>query len=156
MTLISQRIPWAVIPFVLSLFLLVEALNTYGLVGAIGRLISSIAGDSAIAYTFVYGLTSTLTANLINNIPMTVAFASLVQTVPSSRVSAAVFATVIGSNLGANLTPIGALAGIMWMRIVNGKAFRITFWEFVKYGLLVTPLTLLSGLAILGLEMILF
>jgi len=66
---------------------------------------------------------------------------------------AAALGTAIGSNLGANLTPIGALAGIMWMTILAGKEVRITFAEFVKYGLLVTPASLLACLAVLALQL---
>ena len=63
------------------------------------------------------------------------------------------FATIIGSNRGANLTPLGALAGIMWMGILHGKDHPISFLQFVKYGLLVTPLTLAAALAVLALEL---
>jgi Na+/H+ antiporter NhaD/arsenite permease-like protein len=65
---------------------------------------------------------------------------------------AAAFATTIGSNLGANITPFGSLAGIMWLSILTTKNFRITFREFAFYGLLITPVTLLASLGVLGLE----
>ncbi len=56
-------------------------------------------------------------------------------------------------NLGANLTPIGALAGIMWMTILAGKEVPIPFPEFVKYGLLVTPASLLACRGVLALQL---
>jgi arsenical pump membrane protein len=58
-----------------------------------------------------------------------------------------------GIAIRANLTPIGALAGIMWMTILSGKEVRISFVEFVKYGLLVTPASLLACLAVLALQL---
>ncbi len=67
-----------------------------------------------------------------------------------------VLATTIGSNLGANITPIGALAGIMWISILHDKEVKITFKEFVTYGLLATPVTLLACLGILAAEFLLF
>ncbi|MBC7170192.1 hypothetical protein H5T54_04595 [Candidatus Bipolaricaulota bacterium] len=61
--------------------------------------------------------------------------------------------TAIGSNLGANLTPIGVLAGIMWMTILSKRAVRVTYAEFEKHGLLVTAASLLSSLAFLTLQL---
>ncbi len=45
-----------------------------------------------------------------------------------------VFATVIGSNIGAFLTPVGALAGIMWSNLLRKNGIKITFSRFIKYG----------------------
>jgi Na+/H+ antiporter NhaD/arsenite permease-like protein len=41
----------------------------------------------------------------------------------------------------------------MWMTILSGKEVRITFAEFVKYGLLVTPPSLLACLGVLALQL---
>ena len=49
--------------------------------------------------------------------------------------------------------PDRALAGILWMTILHGKEVRITFPEFVKYGLLVTPASLLACLGALALQL---
>lgn len=96
---------------------------------------------------------SVLQPDVLNNIPMTLAFASATGALSGAGLLAAALGTAIGSNLGANLTPIGALAGIMWMTILSGKDVRITFPEFVKYGLLVTPATLLVSLGVLALQL---
>ena len=45
-----------------------------------------------------------------------------------------VYATVIGSNLGAFLTPIGALAGIMWCNLLKRNGIKVSFGRFMKYG----------------------
>jgi Na+/H+ antiporter NhaD and related arsenite permeases len=74
------------------------------------------------------------------------------RSVPLEAILPAALATAVGSNLGANLTPIGALAGIMWMTILTEKDFRISFLEFMKYGFLVTPVSLLACLSVLALE----
>ena len=41
----------------------------------------------------------------------------------------------------------------MWMTILAGKEVRISFVEFVKYGLLVTPASLLACLGALALQL---
>lgn len=151
-----QKMPLSVIPFVLSLFITIEALRIYGITNDIGIFFNNLCGVSTTLTTFVYGLSSAFAANVLNNIPMTVAFVPIAATASSTNLLPAVLATTIGSNLGANITPIGALAGIMWMSILRGKNVNITFKEFIRYGLLVTPISLLVCLGILAAEFIIF
>ncbi|MEW5802478.1 MAG: SLC13 family permease [bacterium] len=151
-----RRMPWTVVPFVLSLFITVEALHLYGITSEVGLFFKSICGTSSAAYGLVYGVSSALSANFLNNIPMSVAFVSIIRGLSGKNLLAAALATAAGSNLGANLTPIGALAGIMWMSILHTKDFRISFKEFMRYGLIITPLTLIACLGILALELAVF
>ena len=62
---------------------------------------------------------------------------------------AAVYASVIGSNLGAFLTPVGALAGIMWTGLLKNHGVKLSFAKFSLYGILVSVPALAA--AILGL-----
>jgi arsenical pump membrane protein len=151
-----KKMPISIIPFVLSLFITVEALRIYGITKEIGIFFNSLCGASTTATIFVYGISSASAANVLNNIPMTVAYVPIAGAVSQTNLLPAVLATTIGSNLGANITPIGALAGIMWMSILRDKEVKLTFKEFVKYGILVTPLTLLVCLGILAAEFIFF
>jgi len=121
-----HRLPWLLVPFVLSMFGLVLAMNGSGLSDRIAELLSR---GNPIA---VYGVASSLAANVINNIPMSVLFSSLLAHAGASR--QAVFATIIGSNLGAYLTPVGALAGILWMSLLSSIGTEISFGRFVSYG----------------------
>lgn len=152
----ARRMPWSIVPFILSLFVTIEALRIAGVSGEIGRILSASGGGSVIGDTWIFGILSTAAANLLNNIPMTVAFVPVIGTLQGPAQDAAVLATVIGSNLGANITPLGSLAGIMWMGILRDKEVHITFGEFVRYGLMVTPLTLAAALGVLTLEFLLW
>ncbi len=147
-----RRIPWPILPFVLSLFVTVHALDRYGVTALFGHRLYELSGGSLLFVTLLLGITSALSANLLNNIPMTLAFATALRAVPLGAVLPGALAVAAGSNLGANITPVGALAGIMWMTLLAGKQFRITFAEFTKYGLLVTPVSLLACLGVLALE----
>ncbi len=151
-----KKMPISIIPFILSFFIMVEELRIYGITKEIGIFFNNLCGISTTATTFVYGISSALTANVINNIPMTVAYIPIAGAVSQTNLLPAVLATTVGSNLGANITPIAALAGIMWMNILREKEVKLTFREFIKYGLLVTPLTLLACLSVLAAEFIFF
>ena len=80
---------------------------------------------------------------------MTVLFQAVIDHLPSSAALPAVYATVIGSNLGALLTPIGALAGIMWRSILTGHGWQFRFADFLKMGTLIGLPTLLAALGCL-------
>lgn len=151
-----RKMPWGIIPFVLSLFITVEALRIYGVSGDIGGFLRDMCGHSVAASVFVYGISSALAANLLNNIPMTVAYVPVIGALTGRARLAAILSTTVGSNLGANITPVGALAGIMWMSILGNKDFHISFKEFTWYGILVTPLTLIVCLSVLTALFLLF
>ncbi|MGV8086193.1 MAG: SLC13 family permease [Candidatus Woesearchaeota archaeon] len=154
-TKILSKLPWAIIPFILSLFLLINALNIYGVITKIGIFLTSITAGNEFLTVIVYGFGSALSANFLNNIPMTVAFVPLIVQAGSNSFAAAL-ATALGSNLAANITPFGALAGIMWLSILKSKGIIIRIIDFIKWGALVTFFALGAALIVLGLELILF
>ena len=61
----------------------------------------------------------------------------------------AVYATIIGSNLGALLTPIGALAGIMWLNLLKKQHIPIHFYTFIFYCGIISVPALMVALGIL-------
>jgi arsenical pump membrane protein len=142
---ILKRVPYSLIPFMLSMTALVIGVDKYGL----AQLLAQSLGD--ISPLFSYGFVSFFFSNLINNIPMTILFREVLA-VNSGLSLPAVYATIIGSNLGAILSPIGALAGIMWMSILKREGIRYSYGSFMRYGLIISlPLMLIS---LLGLSLL--
>ncbi|MBO4261793.1 MAG: hypothetical protein J5921_04155, partial [Clostridia bacterium] len=138
-----KRAPWQLIPFVLSMFVIILALEENGVVG-------NIAGFLGTDHTvFKYGAASFLSSNVINNIPMSVLFSSVTGTLEGSARTGAIFASVVGSNIGAFLTPIGALAGMMWSSILKSHGVKFSFVKFVKYGAAAAVPTLAAALLVL-------
>ncbi|MDE6598003.1 MAG: hypothetical protein K2K60_05140 [Clostridia bacterium] len=140
-----KRAPYQLIPFVLSMFVLIVVLNEQGVTAAIGNLF----GDSL--PILKYGTTSFVASNLINNIPMSVLFSSIIESTGGAAGIPAVFATIIGSNIGALFTPIGALAGIMWSNILNKHGVKFGYLDFLKIGVTVAIPTLITALGSLWL-----
>ncbi len=137
-----ERAPWELIPFILSMFVMIISLDGAGITSTIGSLLGT---DAAI---WKYGITSFFAANIINNIPMSVLFSSILESVEGDKLGA-VFATTVGSNLGACLTPIGALAGIMWSTILRGQNLKFGYLQFLKIGVTVAIPSLLAALLVL-------
>ena len=136
------RAPWTLIPFVLSMFVIVLALKENGVTIKLGELLG-VNG-----YIINYGLSSFLCANIINNIPMSLFFTEILNSIGATQVGA-IYATIIGSNIGAFLTPIGALAGIMWMSILKKQNIEMSFIKFTKYGIIIGIPTILASLLVL-------
>ena len=128
-----KRIPYNLIPFVLSMFAIITALNTFDVFSIIGDSIENIGNSKVVP--IIYLLSSILSCNIVNNIPMTLAYSSVLGT-NSSIIS--IYATIMGSNIGALLTPVGALAGIMWLRILKETGIKYSFVDFVKNGFVIT------------------
>lgn len=147
---VFKRLPYALAPFVLSMFVIVLALNKCGFTEMVAKAFNN--GDSI----FIYGLTSFLSANILNNIPMSVLFAdglSLAGLVGADYYGA-LYASIIGSNIGAYLTPVGALAGIMWLSILKKHDYPLSFAKFMTYGVMISIPMMILALATLHLSML--
>ncbi len=138
-----KRAPWQLIPFILSMFVMIISLDQAGITESIAKLLGT---DYAV---WKYGLASFLSSNIINNIPMSVLFSSILEFVQGENAMQAVYATVVGSNLGACLTPIGALAGIMWSSILREHDLKFGYLQFLKIGVTVAVPALAAALLIL-------
>lgn len=137
--IVMKRAPWQLIPFMLSMFVMIFSLSSYG----VTDIISTAFGESLPIFT--YGTSSFLFANIVNNIPMSVLFASVIPE-GAAITKAAVYATIIGSNLGAIFTPIGALAGIMWCSILSKHRLKFGYLDFLKIGVEIALPTLFATL----------
>lgn len=135
-----MRAPWELIPFVLSMFLLVLTLDRY----QVTTIVSDFFGTDHLVWK--YGIASFLAANVMNNIPMSVAFSSIVSHLPEADRLPAAYASIIGSNIGAYFTPLGALAGIMWSGILNKMGIPFSFRKYISYGIRISILVLIATL----------
>ncbi len=138
-----KRAPWQLIPFVISMFALIIIMKDAGITSYLAKLF----GESL--PVIKYGVGSFLFSNIINNIPMSVLFSSIIESAEANISLRAVYASIIGSNLGALFTPIGALAGIMFSSILKKHDVKYDYLHFLKVGVIVGIPTLTA--AILGL-----
>lgn len=137
-----KKAPYELIPFVLSMFIIVLALKESGATQILGgALLTNTKLDA-----LIFSALSTLSSNLLNNIPMSVLFEQIV----NGKSVFALYGSIIGSNVGAFLTPVGALAGIMWSKILGKYDVKMSFTKFIFYGVIVAiPTMLLSAGALM-------
>ena len=137
------RLPYQLIPFILSMFVIVVALSYQGISDHISSLLNK--GPSI----WIYGISSFISANIINNIPMSILFSNLVKGLTGNAYLEAVYSSIISSNIGAIFTPIGALAGIMFSSLLNKHDIKFSFLSFIKYGSIISIPTLAISLLFL-------
>jgi len=155
-------LPYRIVPFVFGMFVLVEGLYVSGWIDAIAEtIIAAIPAGSGPYSVFVscFLLTAVtlLLCNLINNQPATILLTRVIiaekfMNLPSNVRSVGMFAVILGSNLGANFTLIGALAGIMWAKILADKNLRMTYLDFAKVGFKIMPFVTIASAGVLFAE----
>ena len=121
-----KRAPWNLIPFLLSMFTIVFAVIKCG---ALDILINVFENTNS---NFAYGIVSFISCNLLNNIPMSVLFTEILELSHANINN--IYTVIAASNIGAFLTPIGALAGIMWLSLLKKQKIKFSFGSFLKYG----------------------
>ena len=139
-----KRAPWTLIPFILSMFVIVLGLSIKGLPEIISK-------NVCLNYPVMgYGLLSFVCSNIMNNIPMCVFFSKIISCLGSSfNYLKVTYSVIAGSNIGAFLTPIGALAGIMWMSILKKNDVEFSFFSFMKYGVVISVPTIVITILII-------
>jgi len=176
---VLKRLPWKIIPFILSMFTIVQLLNYYGWTDLLAKktaeLIVSLSGNnnpldqkptvlSLAVTTLVMSYLSAISCNIINNQPMTILFTSVISSKEYKILSplqrkGSMFSLILGSNFGANITLFGALAGIMFLSILRQNGItskQINYFTFLKFGLIITPIVILVGSFFIFIELLLF
>lgn len=141
-----KTLPYEFIPFLISMFIIISSLNQTDLLLQIGNLLNSI--ESIEAEVFAYGLTSVISANLVNNVPMSLLYANILNANTLTTVDN-VYAAILASNLCALITPCGALSSLMFMRICKENEVKISYLDYMKFA----PLGII--LLVIGIELIL-
>jgi arsenical pump membrane protein len=119
--------------FVLALAVVVDGVTRHGLGRALTSLVPSTAGFGALLLT---ALLAAALANVVNNLPATLALVPIVAGNP-----AVLLAVLVGVNVGPNATYPGSLATLLWRRMLPADAApqpRV----FHAFGLLTVPLLL--------------
>lgn len=140
-----KSLPYEFIPFLTSMFVIISALNETPLLSQIGALFNQI--ESPAMQTFAYGVTSALSANLVNNVPMSLLFGDILNAAGTTNLDS-VYACILASNVCALITPCGALSSLMFIRICKENDVPFGYGAYLKYAPLGIIL-LLSGIGLI-------
>jgi len=139
------EIPWAVLPLVAGLFVLVEALAQTGAIAALSAALREAAAHSIAATAWGSGIAVALGSNLANNLPVGLIAGSALAA--DHAAEPVIRAVLIGVDLGPNLSVTGSLATILWLTALRREGIAISAGAFLRIGAIVMPPALLLTIA---------
>jgi Na+/H+ antiporter NhaD/arsenite permease-like protein len=137
-------VEWETLLFFVGLFIMVGSLVNLGVIEEVGKAATEAVGDNYFGAATALLFGSAVFSGIIDNIPYVTTMAPLTQDLVASGGSAAHplwWALALGADLGGNATAIGASANVVVLGIAKRNGHPISFWQFTKYGLIVTAVT---------------
>lgn len=143
-----REVSWPVFPFVVGLFVVIGGVENLGLTGRMaGWLVTLNSHQTAGMAAAASG--AGLVSNVVNNLPAALLARGVLQQAHARP--PLVYAALLGTDIGPNLTLSGSLATLLVLTAARKKGEDIRALDFLKVGLLVTPLTLLAAVLALWL-----
>ena len=147
---IYKDVEWLTIFFFVGLFIIIGGFEANGGIKFLADQLIVLTHGSLNMATMIILWASGLLSGIIDNIPYTATMAPLISELinpanPNAitgHVHALWWALSLGACLGGNLTIIGAAANVLVSETATSKGHKISFFRFMKYGALVTFISL--------------
>ncbi|CAI8717189.1 arsenite/antimonite:H(+) antiporter [Pseudomonas sp. IT-P74] len=152
---VLREAPWQVVIFSLGMYLVVYGLKNAGLTTYMTMALNRTAEFGIWGAALGTGLLTALLSSGMNNMPTVLVGALSIQASDATGVvrEAMIYANVIGSDLGPKITPIGSLATLLWLHVLERKGIRITWGYYFKVGVVLTLPILFITLSALALRL---
>jgi Na+/H+ antiporter NhaD/arsenite permease-like protein len=143
---VAGEVEWPTLVFFAGLFVMVGGLVTTGVIDSLAHAATdATAGRVGPATMLLLGASAALSA-IVDNIPYVATMSPIVADLVRAsgglgHAQVLWWALAIGADLGGNATAVGASANVVVLGIAQRAGHRISFWEFTKYGLLVTAIS---------------
>lgn len=129
-------LPVAFIPFLVSMVILISCLSKTEYIKELSILLEKTNSP------VLYGVSSFFLGNLLNNIPMSILYSEIFSsTIVSTNT---IYEVIAASNLCALFTPLGSLAGMMFISLIKQQKINFSFIKFIKYGFVGIVLAIFS------------
>lgn len=128
--------PWQVVWFSIGLYIVVYGLKNAGLTDYLASVLHDLNAQGDFVAIVGTGFIAAILSAIMNNMPTVMIMDIALSDVGNSALT---YANIIGCNLGPKMTPFGSLATLLWLHVLAQKGVKISFLEYSKFGLLVTP-----------------
>jgi Na+/H+ antiporter NhaD/arsenite permease-like protein len=151
------RLPFALVPFAFSQFILVEALAHQGWIDVFARWLDRASGLGIYPTIWLIGVLGVILCNISGtNIGATILLTKVCRAanLPGPTLRAAAIALAVASNIGAvSFTFSASLAGLLWKGILEQRGIHIKQSSFAYWNLLPIIVMTAVGLAVVSIEM---
>ncbi|WP_419673143.1 arsenic transporter [Aliarcobacter butzleri] len=140
---IIKEAPWQIVWFSIGLYIVVYGLKNAGLTEYLTTILNYLVLQGDTIAIISTGFISAILSAVMNNLPTIMIMDIALKDIPNEALA---YANIIGCNLGPKMTPFGSLATLLWLHVLAKKGIKISFWEYSKFGLIITPPVLLITL----------
>lgn len=148
---IIKEAPWQVVWFSIGLYIVVYGLKNAGLTDYLTLILQELAHRGDTIAIVATGFLSAFLSAIMNNMPTVMIMDIALDNMGENVNTALAYANIIGCNLGPKMTPFGSLATLLWLHVLSKKGVNISFAQYSKFGLIITPPVLLIVLLSLAL-----
>ena len=147
-THVLRKAPWQIVLFSIGMYLVVYGLGNAGLTAYGAQILNWLGQQGNVIATVGTGFLSAIVASVMNNMPSTLIGALAIDSaqVPAATRELMIYSNIIGNDLGPKFTPIGSLATLLWLHVLAEKDYKISWGQYMKIGLFITPPVLLVTL----------
>ncbi|PLY09477.1 MAG: arsenical efflux pump membrane protein ArsB [Arcobacter sp.] len=128
--------PWQVVWFSIGLYIVVYGLKNAGLTDYLTIILKDLSTQGDFVAIIGTGFISAFLSAIMNNMPTVMIMDIALKDIGNETLA---YANIIGCNLGPKMTPFGSLATLLWLHVLSQKGVKIGFWQYSKFGLIVTP-----------------
>ena len=150
---VVREAPWKIVVFSIGMYVVVFGLRNVGLTHLLGSLLSSLATHGALAGVIGTGFVAAVLSSFMNNMPTVLINALAIHDAVASPAlhTAMAYANVVGCDLGPKFTPIGSLATLLWLHVLERRGIKISWGYYMRVGVTLTiPVLLVTLVALWG------
>lgn len=143
---VLKLVDWHLLVFFAALFVVVDALNQTGLPDQIYDGVRGIFGLGPTVQAWNLAWFAALGSNIFSNVPFVLIAGKWIGNFAEPELMWKVLA--LATTFAGNLTILGSVANIIVVESARGHV-EVGFWDYAKFGIPITILTTLAGIALL-------
>ncbi|MYS08997.1 hypothetical protein GTW71_21730 [Streptomyces sp. SID6041] len=149
---VAADVEWETLAFFAGLFVMVGAMVQTGILTDLGRAAAGALDGSLFGASMALLFGSVVPSAVIDNIPFVASTSPVVSEIVAAsggtgEAQVLWWSFALGADLAGNATVIASSANVVTVGIADRAGHHISFWQFSRYGLVVTAVTtVLAGL----------